>query len=177
MKKMSPLSFDLRDIVDGNALAFKTVLNLYPPYLGAGIRIRRISPDFREIEVGLPLRWYNRNYVGTHFGGSLYAMTDPFFMLMLMQNLGREYIVWDKSSHIDFMRPGRGSVRALFSLDEIQLEKIKARTATGEKYLPVFKVDVKDRAGTTVARITKELYVRRKAASDILADRDGATVS
>ena len=76
---------------------FKRKLNLYPPYWGTGIFVKKISPDFREIIVQMKMTWYNRNYVNTHFGGSLYSMTDPFFMLMLMQILGKEYIVWDKA--------------------------------------------------------------------------------
>src|SRR4051812_33729390 len=80
--------------------------NLYPPFFAAGIRIERISPDFREMDIGMKLHWYNKNYVGTHFGGSLYAMTDPFFMMILIQKLGSDYIVWDKGAKIDFKKPG-----------------------------------------------------------------------
>ena len=86
----------------------KLLLNIYPPYLGAGIRVVQISGDFREVIVAMKLRWYNRNYVGTHFGGSLSAMTDPFFMLMLLNILGNDYIVWDQAARIQFLRPGRG---------------------------------------------------------------------
>ena len=96
------------------AALFKTMINLYPPYLGAGIHIARISNDYRDLLVTMKLRFYNRNYVGTHFGGSLYAMIDPFYMLMLMQMLGPEYIVWDKSATIEFKKPGRGTVSAHF---------------------------------------------------------------
>jgi len=69
-------------------------MNFYPPYIGAGVRVRHISADMRLVQVKMVLRWYNRNYVGTQFGGSLYSMVDPFFVLMLMENLGRDYIVW-----------------------------------------------------------------------------------
>ena len=76
----------------------RTILNFYPPYIGAGIHVDNIADDWRQIDVSMRLRWYNRNAVRTHFGGSLYSMVDPHLMLMLMQLLGREYIVWDKSA-------------------------------------------------------------------------------
>jgi hypothetical protein len=137
-------------------------LNLYPPYIGAGIRVREISPDFRQVRVRMGLGWYNRNYVRTQFGGSLYSMTDPFYMLMLMQLLGRDYIVWDKAASIDFVSPGKGAVHAEFRIDDALLEQIRAQTAGGDKYLPQLQVDIRDSAGTLVAIVHKTLYVRLK---------------
>ncbi|MEH6364962.1 MAG: DUF4442 domain-containing protein, partial [Pseudomonas marincola] len=104
----------------------------------------------------------NRNYVGTQFGGSLYSMTDPFFMLLVMENLGRDYIVWDKAANIDFIAPGKGPVYADFSIDNHLLDDIRARTADGSKYLPQLQVEVRDAQGTLVARVHKTLYVRLK---------------
>src|SRR5271169_6594091 len=103
-----------------NNKLFKFLSNIYIPYLGTGIVVKSVSPDYREIFVQMKLRWYNRNYVGTHFGGSLYAMTDPFFMLMLISILGEEFVVWDKSAHIDFIKPGKGTVTARFLITEEQ---------------------------------------------------------
>ena len=134
----------------------------WPPFLGAGIRVRSISEDFRDVTVELRLGRLNRNYVGTHFGGSLYAMTDPFFMLMLIHNLGGDYLVWDKSGSIEYVAPGRGTVSAHFHLSEKRLQEIRAGAAGGGKILPEFEVNVKDEAGAIVARVTKTLYVRLK---------------
>lgn len=145
-----------------NHRMFRWLLNLYPPYLGAGIRVRRVSPDFREILVEMPHRFFNRNYVGTHFGGSLYAMVDPFYMLMLIKNLGPDYIVWDKAATIDFVKPGKGTVRAHFRLEEKVLQEIKQSVKEGGKFLPTFTVEVQDRQGEVVARVEKVLYVRKK---------------
>lgn len=145
------------------ARVLRWAMNLYPPYLGAGIRVRHISADFREVRVSMGLKWYNRNYVRTQFGGSLYSMTDPFYMLMLMKKLGRDYIVWDKASSIDFVSPGRGSVHAEFKIDQAMLDEIRANTATGEKYLPNYQVTVRDDQGGVVAHVNKTLYIRRKA--------------
>jgi len=145
---------------------FKALINWYPPYLGAGIRLARISDDYRDLLVQMKLRFYNRNYVGTHFGGSLYAMIDPFYMLMLMQVLGREYIVWDKAATIQFKKPGRGTVSAHFLLTDRVIADIRTQTADGDKYLPEFSVDITDGDGELVARGFKTLYIRRKQRSN-----------
>ncbi len=144
------------------ARLLRWAMNFYPPYLGAGVRIRHIAGDFREVRVKMGLGWYNRNYVGTQFGGSLYSMTDPFFMLMVMENLGSDYIVWDKAASIDFIAPGKGPVYADFRIDEALLDEIRQHTAGGDKYLPQLHVDVHDGDGTLVARVHKTLYVRLK---------------
>ena len=145
-----------------NLKIFKLGMSLWPPFLGAGIRVKHIAADYKEVVVSMKLRWYNRNYVGTHFGGSLAAMTDPFYMLMLIHILGSEYIVWDKTSTIDFIAPGRGTVTAHFSLKDEQITEIKESTATGDAYLPEFSVDIVNESGEVVAHVKKILYVRKK---------------
>ncbi|WP_043614997.1 DUF4442 domain-containing protein [Chromobacterium violaceum] len=140
----------------------KLLFNLWPPFLGAGIRVHKLSPDFRQAEVRLKLGLGNRNYVGTHFGGSLYAMTDPFYMLMLLRQLGGDYYVWDKAGRIDYVKPGRGVVRALFHLSDEQLADIRERTAGGDKHLPEMMVEIRDADDELVATVHKTLYVRRK---------------
>ena len=137
-------------------------LNLYPPLLGAGIRITCLASDWREIDVEMKLRWWNRNYVGTHYGGSLYSMTDPFFMLMLIQNLGKDYIVWDKSASIRFKKPGRGTVSASFRLSEEQIHEIKQALTSQEKIERVLTVEVKDESGNVIAEVEKLLHIRKK---------------
>lgn len=139
-------------------------MNLYPPYVGAGIRVEHMSEDFRRVEVSMALTAYNQNYVGTQFGGSLYSMCDPFYMLMLMKNLGRDYIVWDKSAAIEFVRPGEGKVYARFELTQERIDAIRDAADTQYKVEPTFEVDVVDEEGELVARVEKLLYVRRKDA-------------
>ncbi|RVU42464.1 DUF4442 domain-containing protein [Lujinxingia sediminis] len=138
------------------------VLRLYPPYLGAGIRVRHIAPDYRHIRVEMPLKLTNQNYVGTHFGGSLYAMVDPFFMLMLLKNLGPEVVVWDKSATIAFKRPGRSTVHAEFRLTQEDIDKVWLALENQRVYEPVFEVEIRDQKGELVARVEKTLYIRRK---------------
>jgi glyoxylase I family protein len=113
--------------------------------------------------VEMKLRPWNRNYVGTHFGGSLYSMTDPFYMLMLIHNLGPDYIVWDKAATIRFRKPGRGTVRAEFRLSEGQVQEICDKLKTQEKLEPVFTIEVKDKEGVVVAEVEKLIYVRRRS--------------
>lgn len=139
----------------------KFLMNLYPPFIGAGIRTVYVSPDFQTIRVRMKMRWYNRNYVGVHFGGSLYAMTDPFFMLILMQKLGWEYIVWDKGASIDFVKPGLTAVTAEFNIDSATIKDIKKK-AQKDKYLPEFSVNVLDEHGNVIAMVNKILYVKKK---------------
>jgi hypothetical protein len=146
-----------------NAKYLKLLINLYPPYWGTGISVKSISPDYRQICVQMKMRWYNRNYVKTHFGGSLYAMTDPFYMLMLIHILGKEFIVWDKTAHIDFIKPAQGTVTARFLIQEEQIGKMINMTSGGQKYFPEFSVDIENKAGEKVARVLKTLYIRKKS--------------
>lgn len=143
----------------------KTFIRFYPPYLGAGVRITHMSDDFRRVEVEMRLRFWNRNYVGTHFGGSLYTMCDPFYMLMLIHNLGPDYIVWDKAATIRFKRPGKGTVKARFELSEQKIAEIRNSADTLGKIEPLFQVNVMDAEGNVVAEVEKLLYVRRKDAT------------
>lgn len=138
------------------------LINYWPPLLGAGIRVTRMQPDMKAVDVEMKLRPWNRNYVGTHFGGSLYSMTDPFYMLMLIHNLGPEYIVWDKAATIRFRKPGRGTVRAEFRLSDSQIQEIRDKLKTQEKLEPVFTVEVKDNEGVVIAEVEKLLHVRRR---------------
>jgi acyl-coenzyme A thioesterase PaaI-like protein len=142
---------------------FKHFVSIWPPYLAAGIRVTRADRDLRVVEVEMRMRPWNRNYVGTHFGGSLFAMADPFFMIMLLERLGPGYVVWDKAGSIRFRRPGRGTVRARFEISPERVEEIRrAADATG-KTEPTFTVAVLDADGEVVAEVEKLLSVRRRS--------------
>jgi len=151
--------------------SLKRLLNLYPPYLGAGVKITHISEDWRELHVGMSLRWFNRNAVNTHFGGSLYSMIDPHIMLLLMQVLGKEYLVWDKAADIEFIKASKKKVRTIIKITDKDLEDIVLMTEQGEKYFPEFIVDVIDEDNELVARVKKTIYVKKKKARlQVVAD-------
>ena len=138
------------------------LLRFWPPYLGAGVRVTHINSDLTSIEVQMKLHFWNKNYVGTQFGGSLYTMVDPFFMMMLLHNLGRDYIVWDKSAAIRFRKPGTGIVSARFELSREQIEEIRSLADQEPKVEPQFQVHILDMSGQVIAEVDKTLYVRRK---------------
>lgn len=139
-------------------------MNLWPPFLFSGIHVAAISDDWRSARVELRQRPWNRNYVGTHFGGSLFAMTDPFWMILVKERLGRDYYVWDRAGAIEFLKPGRGTVSAHFELEDAALDAFRAATAGGDKHLRWFQTEVIDAEGDTVARVRKQIYARRKPA-------------
>lgn len=139
------------------------MINFYGPFVGAGVKLNHMSKDFREAKVSMKLTFYNRNYMGTQFGGSLYAMVDPWYMLMLIKNLGRDYIVWDKAATINFRKPGKGTVHAEFKLTDEHIDEIKRRLETETKMDYIFKVEIKDDAGKLIADVDKVLYIRKKS--------------
>jgi acyl-coenzyme A thioesterase PaaI-like protein len=148
---------------------FRHFMNCWPPFIGMRIHIEHIAPDWRYVRMRMKLGMRNKNYVGTHFGGGLFTMTDPYFMIMMMHQLGSGYLVWDKSAKIDFVSPGRTTVYADFRYSEAQIEEVKRMTADGKKFEPTYAVDVVDTEGKVVARVEKTLYIRLK--KDKLAEK------
>lgn len=136
--------------------------NLWPPFLFTGIKIQHASPDFRHLKIKLKLRFWNANYVGTQYGGSIFSMADPFYMLMLIRNLGKEYTVWDKSAHIAYLKPGKTDLFAEFNLTEDDLSGIKKILETQKSLLWNRRVEIKDANGIIIAEIEKEIYIRNK---------------
>jgi hypothetical protein len=144
------------------AATLRRLLNIWPTFLCSGIRVETIADDWRYARVRLKLRWYNRNYVRAQFGGNLFAMVDPFWMILTLEALRHEYIVWDKAGEIEFVAPGRSDVYAEIRLDDAMLDEIRAATANGEKYLRWCETEIKTVAGELIARVRKQIYVRRK---------------
>lgn len=147
--------------------SFKTRLmrwgfNFYPAYRGTGARITYIAADWREVQITLPLSWRTRNYVGTIYGGSMYAAVDPFYMVMLIRILGPEYVVWDKAATIEFKRPGRSTLYATFTLDDEEIESIKAELTEKPAMDRVYHTDLTDKDGVVYASVKKTIYIRCK---------------
>jgi acyl-coenzyme A thioesterase PaaI-like protein len=144
------------------ASTFRRLLNLWPPFLFNAIRLQSLSDDYSEARVVLRLRPWNRNYVRSQFGGNLFAMVDPFWMLLAMHQLGGEYYVWDKAGAIDFIAPGREDVYAHFKLEPSVVEELRVAAADGQKVLRWFETEVTTASGEVIARVRKQIYVRLK---------------
>ena len=140
----------------------ETFMNLWPPFLGAGLKVKSMNKELTSILVELRPYVWNRNYVGVHYGGSLYSMADPFYMLMLIENLGANYIVWDKSASIRFRKPGRGVLQAKFDLSKESIQSIKDQCDREGRAEPKFLVQITDRDGGLVAEVEKLISVKPK---------------
>ena len=138
----------------------KMRINTYAPYIGAGIKIEHINLDQGLCVVSMGLNSLNKNIVGTQFGGSLYSMVDPFYMLMLMHQLGSSYVVWDKSSHIEFVAPGNSKVTARIKTPSNEIKTIQDLAKDGEPVFREYKVDIVDEQQKIIATVTKTIYIR-----------------
>ncbi len=141
---------------------FRYVMNCWPPFWGMRIHIESISPDWQQLRMRMKLSLRNKNYVGSHFGGGLFTMADPFYVLMLINLLGPGYVVWDKAATIEFLTPGRTTVYADFHVTSEMLDEIRRGTEAGEKFEPTYGIDIVDTSGKLVARVHKTLYIRKK---------------
>lgn len=141
---------------------YKKLINFYPPFLGAGIRIKDYSKEGNSYLVEMKLRWYNRNVAGTHFGGSLYAMCDPFYVFAAYSHFGDDYIIWDKSASIQFVRPGVGRVTALFEIPLSRLAEMKNEVDNEKMRTFHFETEVLDSKNRVVSKVKKEIYIKKK---------------
>lgn len=146
---------------------FTRLWNYWPPFFFAGIALEKISPDYRHVCVKLKLRFWNSNYVGTQYGGSIFSMTDPFYMVMLIQNLGHEYIVWDKAAQIKYLKPGRTDLTAEFQFTEEDLQFIRSSVQKQGKLDWTRKVEVKDLNGVIVAEVDKVIQIKSRIEHDL----------
>ena len=142
------------------------LISFWPPYFFSGISVEKVNDDFTSITTKMKQYWFNTNYVGTHFGGSLYSMCDPFYMFILLHHLGRDHIIWDKSSSIDFIKPGEKTVHATFTVNQKEIGKIRERALGEFSFNVEFNTAVVDEKGCAIAQIKKILYVRRKDAKN-----------
>ncbi|MFH0999953.1 MAG: DUF4442 domain-containing protein [Bacteroidota bacterium] len=141
----------------------RNLLNLFPPYWGTGARAIFLSDDSKEVQIKLPLFWRTRNYVGTIFGGSIYASADPIFMIQLIELLGKSYVVWDKSATIRFLRPGNKTLYARFLINDELLQQIKMDVAEKNEIDIILEVDFIDLNNTIYAKVSKVLYIADKS--------------
>jgi acyl-coenzyme A thioesterase PaaI-like protein len=142
-----------------NTYGSEEAFRLFGPYKGASISPKVV--DKNTVEVSMPLVVSNTNYVGTHFGGSLYSMCDPFYMFILLWQLGDGYMVWDKSASIEFLKPGRGTVKVVFHIPDTELDEVRQLLETQKKTTRTYQTEIIDDDGTIVCKVKKELYIRK----------------
>lgn len=145
--------------------SLKTVLRFisyWPPFFFTGVKVLSFNKDITEVRVGLKTNFWNQNYFGTHYGGTLFSMCDPFFVFILADKLKKEHILWDLSSSIEYIKAVREPVEAVFSVSLEQIEEIKKQALESFNYKPEFEVEIKTKSGEVVAKVKKTLYVRRK---------------
>lgn len=142
---------------------FRWLFNFFPAYRGTGGRVTYIADDFHEVRVKLPLNWRTRNYVGTIYGGSIYASVDPIYMLMLIHILGPDYVVWDKAAKIRFKKPGKDTLYVDFHLSQKEIVEIKRLAETERSVDRIYKLELKDKNGVVHAFIEKTLYIAKKS--------------
>ncbi len=165
------VSMSLLRKIQSLPLVTKFILNRYAPYRGAGIEIDELDYANYHIRVKMPLTRKNQNIVGVHFGGSLYSMVDPFYMLLLMHHLGPKYIVWDKEATIQFLSPGRGTVYADIRIDAEEVKTIMNLAADHAPVYRNYQVDIYDDSGVRIAEVKKTLYIRRKKPKALFKDK------
>ena len=134
---------------------------LYGCYRGTGGRVKHVAGDWSEVRLEVPLSWRTRNYVGTIFGGSIYGAVDPIYMVMLMNRLGRDYVVWDKAARIEFLKPGRGTLYARFEVPDAEVAAIRSVLDRERSTNRSYSVELVDGRGEVCARVEKVLYFRR----------------
>lgn len=160
-KPQKPQGFMAKKMLSARVLRW--VFNLWPTFRFAGVRVRAIANDFTTATVELRLGLLNRNYVGTAFGGTLYAMTDPFYMLMMMRQLGAGYVVWDRAGAVRYLKPGKGVITANFLLPAEEVARVRALLGASGKLDLTYTVDLRDAASQLIAQVEKTLYIRKLA--------------
>jgi len=142
--------------------SFRRLMNWYPMYFGTGGKILFWASDWSEVHLRLRVNLWTRNYVGTIFGGSLFAASDPFYMVMLIRMLGEKYVVWDKAAHIRFKKPAKTAVYALLKVTPEDRESIVHQVKESGHATKTFVIRWIDKDGVVHAEIERQCYIADK---------------
>ena len=140
----------------------RTVFNFFPAFWSTGAKVTYLAADYKEVHLKLPLSWRTRNYVGTIFGGSMFASTDVLYFLLVLKNIGNDHIIWDKASSIRFKKPGKGILYAKAVISDEEIETIKKELQNTDKIVRDYHLDLIDEAGDVCASIEKTIHIRNK---------------
>lgn len=152
--------------IKNNAFLTRWLVNFLPCIRRTGGRVIYISKDFHELTVRLKLTWRTRNIMGTIFGGSMYASTDPFYMIMLMQILGENYVVWDKGCSFRFKRPAKETIYAKFKITPEMLKTVMEQVEAQGEHTFTWPLEYKNEKGDVFVEFEKMLYVAKKEVYD-----------
>ncbi len=142
---------------------FKYGFNFSPMYRRSTAKITHVSTDLLTIKVKLPISYKNKNYVNSIFGGSLFSAVDPIPMVQLINLIGDEYIVWDKSAEIFFKRPAKEHVYATFTYSKDELTQIKTDVEKHNE-IEITKVTqlTNHNQSTLFCEVKKTIYIANK---------------
>ncbi|SDW58154.1 PaaI family thioesterase [Flavobacterium degerlachei] len=148
----------------GKSKLFKHGFNYSPMYRRSTAKIIDISEDLLNVSVKLPISYKNKNYVNSIFGGSMFSAVDPIPMVQLMNLLGDDFVVWDKSAEIYFKKPAKENLYAEFNYTAIEVEEIKSRVQT-ENEIEITKITTLTNIDRTViyCEVRKTIYVAVKS--------------
>ena len=146
------------------SLVLKYGFNLSPMYRRTSAKVVYISEDFLKIQIKLPFSYKNANYVNTIFGGSMFSAVDPFPMTQLMNLIGDQYVVWDKSAEIFFRRPAKEDLFADFIYTNEEIDEIKKKTQEQDEFeiIKSTKLTNKDKS-IVYCEVRKRVYIANKA--------------
>jgi acyl-coenzyme A thioesterase PaaI-like protein len=141
---------------------FRQAINVYPMFLGTGGKVLFLKSDWTHATVRLKLNIWTRNYVGTIFGGSQFAAADPFFMVLLINCIGKEFVVWDKAGAIQFKRPSKDLIKADFIYTPEELKTIRETVMAKGSYEFTKTISWKNAEGKVISNVDKTIYVATK---------------
>ncbi|WP_339789312.1 DUF4442 domain-containing protein [uncultured Imperialibacter sp.] len=148
----------------GKPKLFKYGFNLSPMYRRSTAKIIYVSKDLLEIKIKLPISYKNRNYVNSIFGGSMFAAVDPIPMVQLMNLIGDDFVVWDKSAQIFFKRPARENIYADFTYSLEEVDEIRSKVGLQNEIEIVKTTSLTNRDKSIVyCEVKKTIYVADKA--------------
>lgn len=142
---------------------FKYGFNLSPMYRRSTGRIVHVSEDLLNITIKLPITYKNRNYVNSIFGGSMFSAVDPIPMVQLINLLGTDFVVWDKSAEVFFKRPAKENLYANFTYTLEELDEIRNHVANNNEMEILKTTSLINQDQTIVyCRVEKTIYIADK---------------
>ncbi|MBO6605454.1 PaaI family thioesterase [Psychroserpens sp.] len=144
------------------ATIYKYGFNWSPMYRRTTAKIIEVSEDLHKVVITLKLNWKNRNYAGSIFGGSMLSATDPIYMIMLIQILGNDYVVWDKAVEATYRRPAKDQIFGKFEFSKDEISKLKEDVLTYKEVTLEKTMHLVDKNDKVVASFNKTLYIADK---------------